>query len=547
MDTEKNNIENSVIIPNRLDYGNLDVGNHNITNAVKCFVELFGMSKNLRNLSELLGVEIAVFANGEKSRYFLPTTQRNGKFTDAVKNAVGITIDDSLLVDFEGIGSYTAVIPIIFNQQHCGVVVAGFFSVAQKDYTAVEDGVRLDLGIIRRAVKIICGYGSQLMRRAAKYVGVEDGAIKNNPYYIQHQDGLGNFDDFLKNFYSNSFEYEFSTGFWHCSDIVADWLGISKGYPNTFAGMCNLIFKEDIHRANKFFVSIKNGLLENFSFELRIKRPCDEEIRWLELRGSVVTDTFGEPLKIVGMVNDISFYKETALRLEKQIETKNRLLSIIGHDLKNPFNSLLGFGELLSRSIAESRFDDAAEYVEIIKSSASQGYDLLVNIMDYSRCEMGRITMCVENLYLHRIVESIFNLSYASAFHKNVILSNQIAEDICISGDMNMISAVLRNLINNAIKFCNKDGVVRVSAEKNQTKTMVCVSDTGVMLSYSDIAKILNPDSRISTAGTFGEQGTGLGLWICKYFLQRHDSKLSIISSKLETIFSFDLPTCGVG
>ena len=223
------------------------------------------------------------------------------------------------------------------------------------------------------------------------------------------------------------------------------------------------------------------------------------------------------------------------------------MLSIIGHDLKNPFNSLLGFGELLSRSIAESRFDDAAEYVEIIKSSASQGYDLLVNIMDYSRCEMGRITMCVENLYLHRIVESIFNLSYASAFHKNVILSNQIAEDICISGDMNMISAVLRNLINNAIKFCNKDGVVRVSAEKNQTKTMVCVSDTGVMLSHSDIAKILNPDSRISTAGTFGEQGTGLGLWICKYFLQRHDSKLSIISSKLETIFSFDLPTCGVG
>ena len=508
---------------------------------MSCFVELFGLSRNIKDLATLLNIEIAVFANGEKSKYFLPTTPKNHKFTQAVKYAININSTDSLLADFDGSGAYFVSIPIIFNNLQCGVIVSGIFSIAQENIIKADNGVKVEPQTINKTVKIICYHGIQLMRRAAKYVEAEGSSIKNNPYYIEHSNGEGNFNNLRQNLYSNSVEYNFVENFWQCSDIVADWLGINHDYPKNYAGICNLIYKDDFMRINKVFLSLKNDFTSNFVNEFRIKRPKDGAIRWLEMRGTVITDTFNQPLKFVGMVYDITLYKENQLRLEKQIDNKNKLLSIIGHDLKNPFNALIGFSEILSRSIAEKRYDDAEEYIEIIKSSASQGYDLLVNVLDYSRCETGRINMCIEKLYINKMVNTIFNLSNAAAIHKNIMLVNQLPDNACFMGDTNMISAVLRNLINNAVKFCNKDGVVRVFSQTIENNVEISISDTGIKISENDIEKILAPDSRFSTAGTFGEQGTGLGLWICKFFLNRHNSNLKITSNDEETIFSFQL------
>ena len=215
-------------------------------------------------------------------------------------------------------------------------------------------------------------------------------------------------------------------------------------------------------------------------------------------------------------------------------------MGIIGHDLRNPFNAIIGFSDMLEKVLKQKRYNDAIEFAGIMRDSASRGYELLVNLLDYSKCVTGRIRMNITEFDLNDVVESVISLVRLMADNKNITIYNKVLSGTIVSGDPNIISTVLRNLVSNAIKFCFCGGSIGIEvAEEDGGKKRISVWDTGVVISPETISHIMNARQVSSTSGTNGETGTGLGLQLCSNFLAMHDSRLYVSSNDAKTEFSF--------
>ncbi len=237
-----------------------------------------------------------------------------------------------------------------------------------------------------------------------------------------------------------------------------------------------------------------------------------------------------------------------ANELEKANDTKDKFFSIIAHDLKSPFNAMLGFSELLHESFEEFDVNEQKEFINHIYQSVQNTYKLLENLLLWSRAQRGSINFKPEkeNLYL-LIVETIKILNQTAA-SKSITLRDDIPPDIFVNADKNLISTIIRNLISNAIKFTPKDGEVTIKArsasdDKNQHYTKICVKDTGVGISHEKQLKLFNISKNNSTKGTENETGTGLGLIICKEFVEMHSGKIWVESEPgIGSRFCFTLP-----
>jgi len=241
--------------------------------------------------------------------------------------------------------------------------------------------------------------------------------------------------------------------------------------------------------------------------------------------------------------------KEANIRLEQLNATKNKFFSIIAHDLKNPFQAIFGFSELLLRNFDEFDHPQRLELLGMIKTSSESAFNLLENLLQWARTQTDRIKYNPDALDLAELIEQNIILGKASAENKHIILLSEIKCSAKAYADKNMINLVLRNLISNAIKFTNDEGVVTVHCcddPKHKDMIEVSVTDTGIGISEDNIKKLFRIDEYFSTSGTAGESGTGLGLIICKEFVEKNKGKISI-SSEIDvgTTFSFTLPKAG--
>jgi signal transduction histidine kinase len=223
-----------------------------------------------------------------------------------------------------------------------------------------------------------------------------------------------------------------------------------------------------------------------------------------------------------------------ALREKKQLEetlalqnielkhlnaTKDKFFSIIGHDLKSPFNAIVGYSNLLVEQVRENDRDGIEEYAEIILKSSQRAMDLLTNLMDWARSQTGRIAFKPENLDICALIGDVVALLSDTARQKGIVLSRKLDPDIFVYADRAMMATVLRNLMSNAIKFTYPGGVIVVSAESNQDNLTVSVADSGIGLSKKRIDQLFRIEESYSTTGTNKETGTGLGLILCKEFV----------------------------
>jgi PAS domain S-box-containing protein len=238
--------------------------------------------------------------------------------------------------------------------------------------------------------------------------------------------------------------------------------------------------------------------------------------------------------------------KKANVQLEQLNATKNKFFSIIAHDLKNPFQAIFGFSELLQRNFED--FDDTQkmELLNMIKASSESAYNLLENLLQWARTQTDRIKYSPADIDLAELIEQNIALSQGSAENKHITLVSNVNGKSLAFADKNMINLVLRNLISNAIKFTNDGGVVTVQCsaeEKNKQMVSVSISDTGIGISSDNIKKLFRIDEYFSTSGTAGESGTGLGLIICKEFVEKNKGIIHI-DSELEvgTTFTFTLP-----
>ena len=224
--------------------------------------------------------------------------------------------------------------------------------------------------------------------------------------------------------------------------------------------------------------------------------------------------------------------------------TKDRFFTIIAHDLKNPFNALLGFSELLNKNFDKYTKDQSKEIVETIHETSQNLYKLLENLLQWSRAQTGRITYTPELLPLHKVVKQEIELLTTLSEKKGLKIINRVEESIVVYADINLVSIIIRNLLSNAIKFCNPQGKITIAAAEQDNMVKVKVNDSGIGMSQNEVDKLFRLDESFSSKGTADEEGTGLGLIVCKEFVEMNGGTIYVSSQKdTGSTFTFTLPT----
>jgi two-component system, sensor histidine kinase and response regulator len=235
--------------------------------------------------------------------------------------------------------------------------------------------------------------------------------------------------------------------------------------------------------------------------------------------------------------------EQRTLELQELNATKDKFFSIIAHDLKNPFNTLMGFTELLLNNLDSYSSEKLNEFIGILHDTSRQSYALLENLLDWSRSQTGRIQMLQETIDLYSLTEENINLLNNFAAKKSVTLINDIPAGTQVFADQNMIKTVIRNLLSNAIKYTREQGNITLSLTKNDQGIEYQVKDTGIGIKPENLQKLFRIDVNYSTRGTSDEAGTGLGLILCKEFIAKNGGKIWVESEYGSgSTFKFTLP-----
>lgn len=234
--------------------------------------------------------------------------------------------------------------------------------------------------------------------------------------------------------------------------------------------------------------------------------------------------------------------REINQELEKLNRTKNKFFSIIAHDLKNPFHAISGFAMLVSSRFHEMDDKRKQEIIEMIKTSSENAYNLLENLLHWARSQTNAIKYNPVSTNVKELIEQNLYFLKMSSESKNLNIQTDITYSQAYI-DNQMINTVIRNLLSNAIKFSENDGTINISCKSENDQILIKIKDDGIGISPQDQKRLFKIDQYYSTTGTEGETGTGLGLIICKEFVEKNKGKITV-ESKLGkgTVFSVYLP-----
>jgi signal transduction histidine kinase/ligand-binding sensor domain-containing protein len=217
-------------------------------------------------------------------------------------------------------------------------------------------------------------------------------------------------------------------------------------------------------------------------------------------------------------------------RLQELNLMKDKFLSIIAHDLRNPFQSLLGFTDLLESDFNVLDDKNKFTYITLISQSAKKIYSLLTNLLTWSRAQNSKISFEPKVLDLHEIIEQTLELLRNNYENKSIIVSNQVRNSVNVFADKNMSETILRNIISNAIKFTSLHGEIVIDSLQIGSMIQVSIKDTGVGMTENEVINLFAIDKTVSKKGTLGEPGTGFGLLICKEFILKNGGKIWVES-----------------
>lgn len=262
--------------------------------------------------------------------------------------------------------------------------------------------------------------------------------------------------------------------------------------------------------------------------------------------GLGAVDYIGKPfnsMELIARVKTHLSLKQTQMELREANAAKDKFFSIIAHDLKNPFSSLLGYTGILLKKYDEYDDERKIQMIKAIRESSERVLSLLENLLDWSQKQLGQMNCDPELINLAQIALENISLLESPAKSKNIIIYSNIDEDTMAFGDLNMIKMVFRNLISNAIKFTNLEGEIQLSCKEIGDYQEVVISDTGVGIAEEDLENLFRIDVHHSTEGTKKERGSGLGLLLCKEFIEENGGKIWVKSNQDEgSKFYFTIP-----
>ncbi len=276
-----------------------------------------------------------------------------------------------------------------------------------------------------------------------------------------------------------------------------------------------------------------------------------DKIKGFEVGGvDYVTKPFNEQELIARIQTHVELRKaknqieQQAERLRQSNALKDRMFSIIGHDLRSPLSAAKLKMDFIMRGILDpTSADFKSKTVYELLKTMDEALNLLQNLLGWAKAESDQIQVIPENLDLREIVEQTFRLLKLGSEHKKITLRNNIPESTFVYADLNTTKTVLRNLLSNAIKFTPYQGKIQVNFKLEKDRAIVEVQDNGQGIPPEDIPKILNPNEHFSKLGTEKEPGTGLGLVLCQNFVRKNGGTLKIRSTVgAGSTFYFDLP-----
>ncbi|MFH0733397.1 MAG: PAS domain-containing sensor histidine kinase [bacterium] len=307
------------------------------------------------------------------------------------------------------------------------------------------------------------------------------------------------------------------------------------------------VFPEDRDRF-KALVETK-GYVKNY--EILIKRKDGEHVVVLETayahkgaddkvvsyRGILrdITDVKRTEQQLKNYVRELAKVNKQLLESEEELRSinmaKDKLFSIIAHDLRSPFTALIGFSDYLVEDLEDLEQKEIRMFAGRINDSAKNVYNLLENLLEWSRIESGRINPDFEEFEINAIIESSISLLRGNALNKKIEIINSIEPGLYVIADKNMISSIVRNLISNAIKFTYSEKQIIISSETSDKYVAISVTDEGVGMEGHVLEKLFNSDIHHTTLGTSNEKGSGLGLVICKELVEKNGGRISVRSA----------------
>ncbi len=283
----------------------------------------------------------------------------------------------------------------------------------------------------------------------------------------------------------------------------------------------------------------------------QIEHPYEKRLDELELidgtimerYSSPVIDANGENHGRIYTFHDITAQKEIEKNLVQLNNQKDRFISVLAHDLRGPVSGLLGISGILSEEMENLSMDEIKEMICAINFSAKKTFDLLEDTLAWANVSLDKITFNPDKININEIINEVNSILEPVAKEKNISLINNSTYELMAYADVYMLKAILRNLISNAIKFTNRGGKIEISVLDDAVNTTIQVEDNGVGIPHEKLVKLFNISSIYSSKGTANETGTGLGLMLCKEFVEKHGGKIWIDSKEnAGTKVAFSMP-----
>ncbi len=277
----------------------------------------------------------------------------------------------------------------------------------------------------------------------------------------------------------------------------------------------------------------------------REDKPC-----WLKINASPIKSFGKKQVGSLYTINDITDIKQAQKQIREQNQElqnlnamKDRFLSIMAHDLKGPFNSILGISELLVEQVNKKNYEEISEYATLMRDSSKLAYDLLSNLLEWSQMQQGGIEYNPEHFELTILIAEVATFFTDSARQKSIRIHTEVPIEVPVFADKDMMGTVLRNLVSNAIKFTHEGGQVTIKVIKTAKNITLSVSDTGMGMSQKRLNTLFLTDHVNSTPDTGGQKGTGLGLVLCKEFMEKHGGTIWAESIEQKgSVFFITLP-----
>ena len=312
------------------------------------------------------------------------------------------------------------------------------------------------------------------------------------------------------------------------------------------------ISEENIDFVNEIIAKMLAGE-SGQSFELKAY-GVDRQPVVYEVKANLIEQN-NVPFGVQCVLSDVTERREARMKLEKYNESllelnanKDKFFRIIAHDLRNPYSSIIGFSEMLLEDIEEISKDEIRDSLKIIHGAAKNSFNLLENLLAWSRLETGAIPFSPVRVVLSDAIEEVVDVLFSLAYCKKIEIDNLVKPNVVIFADKNMLNTILNNLLMNAIKFTQVGGEIKIYSENYFSEPgkefiRISVDDTGLGMDAETCNTLFTSNRMVSTPGTDKEQGTGLGLVLVREMVEKHGSKITVESTPGKgSVFSFLIP-----